>query len=105
MSVTEIVIYVAVLIFCLVLSGFFASSETAFIALEEYRIEHLVNTNVKGASRIARLMERPERFLSTCSRYQPHQYCRHRFKHVASRFALGTQWGTIIATIVLTASS
>ena len=103
MSVTEIVIYVAVLIFCVVLSGFFASSETAFIALEKYRIEHLVNTKVKGASRVARLMERPERFLSTV-------LFGNNLVNTAAT-ALGTvlavslwgrQWGTIIATVVLT---
>ncbi len=105
MSVTEIVVYVAVLIFCVALSGFFASSETAFIALQGYRIEHMVNTKVKGASRVARLMERPERFLSTV-------LFGNNLVNIAAT-ALGTalaislwgrQWGTIIATVVLTAA-
>jgi len=50
---------------CLVLSVFFSSSETAFISLQRVRLEHLVNTHVKGAKRVARMIERPEKFLST----------------------------------------
>jgi len=58
-------LYLVLLIVCFILSAFFSSSETAFIALERYRIEHLVATDVKGAKRVASLLERPERLLST----------------------------------------
>jgi CBS domain containing-hemolysin-like protein len=54
-----------VLVFCLVLSAFFSGSETAFISIQRFRLEHLVSTGVKGARRVARMMEKPERFLST----------------------------------------
>jgi len=57
-------IYVALLIVCLVLSAFFSGSETAFISLQRFRLEYLVSTEVKGARLVARLIERPERFLS-----------------------------------------
>ena len=50
---------------CTLLSAFFSSSETAFVALERVRLAHLVNTNKPGAQRIARMLEQPERLLST----------------------------------------
>ncbi len=57
-------IYVAFLVICLVLSAFFSGSETAFISIQRFRLEHLISTEVKGARRVARMIERPERFLS-----------------------------------------
>ena len=50
---------------CILLSAFFASSESAFLALERVRLAHLINTNKPGAQRIADMLERPERLLST----------------------------------------
>ena len=50
---------------CILLSAFFASSESAFLALERVRLAHLVNTNTPGAQRIADMLARPERLLST----------------------------------------
>jgi putative hemolysin len=32
--------------------------------MQKIRLEHLVNTEVKGAKRVARLIQRPEKFLS-----------------------------------------
>ena len=50
---------------CILLSAFFASSESAFLALERVRLAHFVNTNRPGAQLIADMLERPERLLST----------------------------------------
>lgn len=50
---------------CILLSAFFASSESAFLALERVRLAHLINTKKPGAQRIADMLERPERLLST----------------------------------------
>ncbi len=58
-------LYLVFLFICLILSAFFSSSETALISLERFRVEHLVETKVRGAKRVAKLIERPERFLST----------------------------------------
>ena len=58
------VIYLVLLAVCLVLSAFFCSSETAFMSLQRFRVEHLASTGVKGARRVARMIERPERLLS-----------------------------------------
>jgi len=58
-------LYLVLLVVCLLLSAFFSSSETAFIALQRIRVEHLVNTKVNGANRVAKMVQRPERLLST----------------------------------------
>ena len=66
MLTTEILILYLVLFFiCLLLSAFFSSAETAFVGLQRIRVEHLVTTEVRGAERVARLIKRPERLLST----------------------------------------
>ena len=64
MSDTEIPLYIGLLLLCLLLSAFFSSSETAFFFLQRIRVEHLVNTQVKGAKRVARMIENPGRLLS-----------------------------------------
>ena len=56
--------YLVVGIICVLLSAFFASAEIAFINLEHLRIRHLQESGRRGADRVARIMERPERFLS-----------------------------------------
>ena len=58
-------LYLVFLFVCLLLSAFFSISETAFIALQRIRVEHLVETKVRGAKRVARMIERPEKLLST----------------------------------------
>jgi len=58
-------LYLVFLVICLILSAFFSSSETAFISLQRVQLKHDVNTKVKGAKRVAKLVEKPERLLST----------------------------------------
>jgi len=58
-------LYLVFLFICIVLSAFFSSSETAFISLERFRVQYMVETKVKGAKRVAKMLERPDRFLST----------------------------------------
>jgi Mg2+/Co2+ transporter CorB len=45
------------------LAGFFAGSETALMALNRYRLKHLVKLNHRGAKRAAVLLERPDRLI------------------------------------------
>jgi len=52
-----------VLFLLIILSGFFSSSETSLMALNRYRLKHLINKNHRGAKRAARLLERPDRLL------------------------------------------
>jgi putative hemolysin len=56
--------YVVLLLILLGLSAFFSSSETAFLTLQRVRLAHLVEENVPGAHRVARLIEEPRRLLS-----------------------------------------
>jgi Mg2+/Co2+ transporter CorB len=58
------VVYIILFCICLLLSAFFASSETAFFSLQRFRLEHHLSSHVRGADRVARLMERPEKLLS-----------------------------------------
>jgi len=102
MSNIDIELYLVLFIICLLLSAFFSSSETAFISLQRIRMEHMVESNVKGARRVARMIERPEKLLSTI-------LLGNNFANVAAA-ALGTAvaielWekqGVLIATIVVT---
>jgi putative hemolysin len=102
MATSEIV-YLVILIICLILSAFFSGSETAFISLQKYRIQHLVEKKTRGASTVARLLQRPERFLSTVL------FGSNLVNTAASAIATvlaisvwGTEAGTIIATAAIT---
>lgn len=65
MSTETQVLYLVLLLLFLLISAFFSSSETAFISLQRFRLQHMVDTKVKGADRVARLVKRPEKLLST----------------------------------------
>jgi putative hemolysin len=58
-------LYLVSLLICLLLSAFFSSSETAFVALQQIKVEHMVSTRVTGAELVARMVKRPEKLLST----------------------------------------
>ena len=49
----------------LVLSGFFSSSEAAFLSVQRTRIAHLVSEGLPGAKRVADMIGNPERLLAT----------------------------------------
>ncbi|TVZ38473.1 Mg2+/Co2+ transporter CorB [Alteromonadaceae bacterium 2753L.S.0a.02] len=51
------------LVVLILLSAFFSSSETGMLALNRYRLRHLVKKKHKGALRAARLLERPDRLI------------------------------------------
>jgi putative hemolysin len=59
------VIYLAVFLICILLSAYFAAAEIAFMSLQKYKLEAMVQRNVKGAKLVAWLKDHPERFLST----------------------------------------
>jgi putative hemolysin len=58
-------LYVILLIVCLLLSAFFSSSETAFISLQKVRVQQLIDNKVRGARLVSRMIEKPEKLLST----------------------------------------
>jgi Mg2+/Co2+ transporter CorB len=47
----------------IILSAYFSGSETAMMALNRYRLKHLVNNNHGGARRASKLLKRPDRLL------------------------------------------
>ncbi|WP_055665471.1 HlyC/CorC family transporter [Desnuesiella massiliensis] len=53
------------LIVLLSLSSFFSASETALMTLSKIRIRHMVEEKVKGADKIEKLIENPNRLLGT----------------------------------------
>lgn len=53
------------LVACLALSAFFSGSEAAFLSLQRVRLMHLVSSGRRGATRLAKMKERPELFLAT----------------------------------------
>ncbi len=58
-------LYLVLFLICVVLSAFFCSSETAFFSVQRIRLEHMVSIKIKGSRRVARMLQRPEKFLST----------------------------------------
>jgi Mg2+/Co2+ transporter CorB len=51
------------LIFLILLSAFFSSSETGLMTLNRYRLRHLARANHAGAKRAQKLLERPDRLI------------------------------------------
>ncbi|WP_432452502.1 MULTISPECIES: HlyC/CorC family transporter [unclassified Agarivorans] len=51
------------LVFLIVCSAFFSSSETGMMSLNRYRLRHLVNTKHKAAKRVDKLLQRPDRLI------------------------------------------
>jgi len=89
---------------CVALSAFFSSAESAFISLPKLRIRYLVESGVKGAEKLAKFAEKPERFLATV-------LLGNNLVNIAAA-TLGTimavsvfgfPWGPIIATVGVTA--
>ena len=102
MSSTEIIVYLVLLVLCLLLSAFFSSSETAFISQQRIRLEHLLNNKVKGADRVARIIQRPEKLLSIV--LLGNTFVNAAAAALATALAMD-QWpnhGVLIATIGLT---
>ena len=64
MSATDVV-YLVLFFVCLLLSGFFSSSEVAFVSLQKLRLRHLANTEGGAAKEVAEMAEKPERLLTT----------------------------------------
>ncbi len=59
----HLVTLVLLLIFLILLSAFFAGSETALMALNRYRLRHLANSGDRGAQLAEKLLERPDRLI------------------------------------------
>ena len=100
---TSEVVYLVILIACIFLSAFFSGTETAFISLQKYRIQHLVEKRAHGAKTVARIMRHPEKFLSTV--LFGNNLVNTAAAALATVLAIsvwGTESGTVIATVVMT---
>ncbi len=53
----------SILIFLILVSGFFSGSETGLMSLNRYRLRHLVDKKNKGALRAFRLLKKPEKLI------------------------------------------
>ncbi len=53
------------LVFLIVCSAFFSSSETGMLSLNRYRLRHMAREGHKGARRASELLGRPDRLLGT----------------------------------------
>ena len=53
----------AALVVLLALSAFFSGSETGLMAINRYRLRHLAKTGHRGARRVSKLLERPDRLI------------------------------------------
>lgn len=56
---------VGMLVFLLLCSAFFSSSETGMLSLNRYRLRHQAKEGHRGATRASTLLERPDRLLGT----------------------------------------
>ena len=56
---------VGMLLFLLLCSAFFSSSETGMLSLNRYRLRHRTKEGHRGAARASALLERPDRLLGT----------------------------------------
>jgi putative hemolysin len=65
MSTFSQIVYLILFVVSIMLSAFFSVAEMAFMSLQRIRLQHMLNTNVKGAKRVARILQKPERLLST----------------------------------------
>jgi len=96
-------LYIALFIVCLALSALFSSSETAFTyLLRGVKVEHMVSTNVPGAKRVAKLLERPEKLLSTILTGNNLVNTAAAALGTALAVAIWGEWGVLIATIGVT---
>ncbi|MDG2815248.1 CNNM domain-containing protein, partial [Vibrio parahaemolyticus] len=53
----------ALLACLIVISGYFSGSETGMMSLNRYRLKHLAKNGHKGAKRVERLLDRPDRLI------------------------------------------
>lgn len=63
MDAISLPVLFGILILMLMLSAFFSGSETGLMTLNRYRMKHLAKTGHGGASRAAKLLDRPDRLI------------------------------------------
>src|SRR5690606_23652350 len=85
------------------LSAFFSSSETGMMSINRYRLKHLENEGHKGAIRVQKLLQRPDRLIGLI-------LIGNNLVNIAASMVagvigvrlLGDVWGLAITTVILT---
>lgn len=93
---------IALLVFLLLCSAFFSSSETGILSLNRYRLRHLAKEGHRGAKRVSALLDRPDRLLGTI--LIGNNFVNILASSIATVLALQLwgEAGIVIATITLT---
>ncbi|TBR43497.1 HlyC/CorC family transporter [Marinomonas agarivorans] len=52
-----------ILFVLIILSAFFSSSETSMLSVNKYRLQHLVKSRHRAATRVSKLLQRPDRLI------------------------------------------
>jgi Mg2+/Co2+ transporter CorB len=60
---TSLTVLLGVLVFLILMSAYFSSSETAMMSLNRYRLRHLIKHNHHGAIRAGKLLDKPDRLI------------------------------------------
>ena len=90
------------LLLLIVLSGFFSGAETGLMALNRYRLQHLVRKRDRAALRIHRLLQRPDRILGVI--LIGNTFANILASAIATMMAvrLWGELGVVLATLLLT---
>ena len=48
---------IILIIISVVLSGFFSSSEAAYLSIQKAKLFHMINSKINGADRVSKLLE------------------------------------------------
>jgi putative hemolysin len=96
-------IYIIIFLLCLVLSGIFSGTETAFISLPKLRVKHLASTGDKKAQRLEKILTKPSSFLAAI-------LLSNNLVNVAAASLgtiiavslIGEPWAAVIATVGVT---
>jgi putative hemolysin len=101
---TSDVIYIILFVIFVLLSAYFAASEIAFMSLQRFKLEGMLQKNVKGAKLVAWFKDRPEKLLSTVllGNNLVNTAAAALGTALALKF-LGEQSGILISTIAVTA--
>ena len=96
-------VLVLAIVVMLLTSACFSASETAMMALNRYRLGHLVNMKHRGATKASRLLQRPDRLLGMILLGNNLlNFIAAAFATVIGQRLLGGDWGPLVSAVVFT---
>jgi putative hemolysin len=97
-------LFVVLFFLCLGGAAFFCSAETAFIGMQKLRLQHLIHNGHPSATRVAKIVEQPEKFLATV--LLGINFFETAVATLGTIITVGlirdTNWAVAVATIVIT---